>query len=468
MARPALPRVSSSLAVVAVAVALIRSVAAVWFTSEIVPTPPNVEVAAPPLAERVLLVVVDGLRYDTALESDLMPQLQAIGRSGSAGLSVASRTVTMTGLGVRTLGTATSPALADILLESNLPPVTFDNIFASLRARGGHIAWLGNPSWRELFGTWIDLDARIDRELDLLSRGDNVWGADRVIVRRGAALMAKDTWQLCIAAHGGLDNASHRFTPFGERFRDKARAVEADLARLVTAAGDHTTVIITSDHGTSDRGHHGSGEPITRRTPLVFTGAAIADGHHLDAQQTDVAPTIAALLGLPIPAPSEGQILFDALDLSPATAFRLRAANVAQLQRYASAYAAARGIDPPPLDATSAGMRRLGDWIEDTRAVGLSPRCGRSAGCWWRSRCSAARRGSPRRRPQSPSRWRRGASRPVARRARRCSLVIATAGGAVAALAPLGRRRTILAASAPSPRSGAPSRCGSSTTSSSR
>ncbi len=373
MARPALLRVSSALAVVAVAVALIRSVAAVWFSSEIVPTPPNDEIAAAPLADRVVLVVVDGLRYDTALESDLMPQLQAIGRAGSAGMSLASK-VTMTGLGVRTLGTATSPALADILLEANLPPVTFDNIFASLRRRGDHIAWLGNPSWRELFGAWIDIDARIDRELDILSRGDNVWGADRVIVRRGVALMAKPGWQLCIIHIGGLDNASHRFTPFGEAFRAKARAVDADLARIVAAAGEHTTVIITSDHGTSDRGHHGSGEPITRRTPLVLTGTAIADGHRLDAQQTDIAPTIAALLGLPIPAPSEGQILFDALVLTPETAAALRAANVRQLERYARAYAAKRGIEPPVIDTTSEGMRRLGAWIEDTRASsGLVP-----------------------------------------------------------------------------------------------
>lgn len=367
MARLVLRRVSNSIAVFAIAVALIRSVAAAWFSSEIIQTPPDEEVAAPPLTARVVLVVIDGLRYDTALQSAIMPQLQAIGRAGSSGISMASL-VTMTGLGVRTLGTGTSPALADILLEAHLPPVAFDNVFASLRRRGGHIAWLGNPSWKELFGASIDIDAKIDRSLEMLSRANNIWPADKVIVRRAVAMMARGDWQLCIVHLGGLDNASHRFTPFGEEFRAKARAVDDDIARIVAAAGAQTTLIITSDHGTSDRGHHGSGEPITRRTPLVLTGAGIAHGHTLDAHQTDVAPTIAALLGLPIPAPSEGQILFDALDIAPELAAALRAANVRQLRRYAEAYAAARDVAPPAIDASPDGMRRLGDWIETTRA----------------------------------------------------------------------------------------------------
>ena len=349
-------------AVVAFVFLLLRSIVLVWFTSQVITTAPNVEIAAPPLTDRVVLVVIDGLRYDTALESDLMPRLQAVARTGAAGLSMASL-VTMTGLGVRTLGTSSSPALADILLETKLPPVAFDNVFASLRRRGGHIAWLGNSAWRELFGAWIDLDAKIDAELEMMSRVNNIWAADRVIVRRALRLMERPDWQLFVVHLGGLDNASHRFTPFGEEFRAKARSVDDDLARLVAAAPPRTTFVITSDHGTSDRGHHGSGEAITRRTPLVLAGAAIVPGRRLDAQQTDVAPTIAALLGLPIPAPAEGEVLVDALAIPAGTAASLRAANLAQQRRYADAYASERGLEAPALD----DPRRLGQWIEEAR-----------------------------------------------------------------------------------------------------
>lgn len=359
--------VSSAIAVVAVAAALIRSVAAIWFSSDVVATPINTEVAAPALTARVLVIVIDGLRHDTALDSDLMPKLQALGRAGVQGVSLASR-VTMTGLGVRTLGTGTSPGLADILLETELPRVAFDNVFSSLRRRGGHIAWIGNSAWKELFGDDIDIDARISRSLNVMAQADNVWGADTVIVARAVKLMARGDWQLCIVHLGGLDNASHRFTPFGEPFRAKARAVDGDIADIVAAAGSATTVIVTSDHGTSDAGHHGSGEPITRRTPLVLSGAAVAHHRVIEARQTDIAPTIAALLGLPIPAPSEGQVLVDALAIDRDTASALRTASLHQQVRYAAAYAAAHGTAPPALDATPEGLRRLGDWIEAARS----------------------------------------------------------------------------------------------------
>jgi hypothetical protein len=355
--------VSSAIAVVAVAAALIRSVAAIWFSSDVVATPINTEVAAPPLTARVLVIVVDGLRHDTALDGDVMPKLQALGRAGARGVSLASR-VTMTGLGVRTLGTGTSPGLADILLETQLPRVSFDNVFSALRRRGGHTAWIGNSAWKELFGDDIDIDARISHLLNVMARADNVWGADTVIVARAIKLMARGDWQLCIVHLGGLDNASHRFTPSGEQFRAKARAVDGDIADIVAAAGPATTVIVTSDHGTSDAGHHGSDEAITRRTPLVMSGAAVAHQRVLDARQTDIAPTIAALLGLPIPAPSEGQVLVDALAIDRDTANALRTANLHQQARYAAAYAAAHGTSPPALDATPEGLRRLGDWIE--------------------------------------------------------------------------------------------------------
>src|SRR5262245_175769 len=84
---------SRAIAVIAVAVALLRSIAAIWFSSDVVVTPANTE-AGPPLATRVLVIVIDGLRYDTALESDAMPKLQALGRGGARGASLASR-VTM-------------------------------------------------------------------------------------------------------------------------------------------------------------------------------------------------------------------------------------------------------------------------------------------------------------------------------------------------------------------------------------
>src|SRR5262249_52453843 len=117
----------------ALALGLLRSVLAVYFSAEVVATPPGREVVAPRLAHRVLLIVIDGLRHDTALQSGWMPELMRLASDSSAGMSLAPE-VTMTGLGVRTIGTGTTPALADLLDDPKLPAFEYDNILVRLRA----------------------------------------------------------------------------------------------------------------------------------------------------------------------------------------------------------------------------------------------------------------------------------------------------------------------------------------------
>jgi hypothetical protein len=78
-------------------------------------------------------------------------------------------------------------------------------------------------------------------------------------------------------------------------------------------------VIVTSDHGQVDKnwdggGGHGGWEPVVLRTPLIMAGKGVRPGEYPDAQQADIAPTIAALLGLSIPAQNQGDVLVDALD----------------------------------------------------------------------------------------------------------------------------------------------------------
>ena len=77
-----------------------------------------------------------------------------------------------------------------------------------------------------------------------------------------------------------------------------------------------TTLLIASDHGTIDRGGSGGAEDLSVDIPLLAYRAGSQLGMHAashDAQAgsggwrtVDVAPTVSALLGLPVPRQSEG------------------------------------------------------------------------------------------------------------------------------------------------------------------
>lgn len=325
-------------AIVAVSVCVAAVIACVrGFFSPVTPElTPVIEEPPPRLAPRVLWIVVDGLRHDTALELGWMPNLMSLSKQGASGTATTTA-ITMTGVGVRAMSTGMSSSLFDLARNWSLPRVTEDNLFRRLRDRGDRAVALGNETW---FGLFPDSLARATTaKPGIIKFARPVNGFDRMLTRETLKLAAKDDWQLAVLHYGGVDNASHMWTPLTDKFRAKITEIDNDIARVVAAMGPSTAVMITSDHGTSDRGNHGGIDPVERITPLVLIGPGIRRGAALDAQQVDLPAVIAALLGLQVPAPIEGHVLVDALDLTPVQAAALRASEARRHERYASAYA---------------------------------------------------------------------------------------------------------------------------------
>lgn len=71
---------------------------------------------------------------------------------------------------------------------------------------------------------------------------------------------------------------------------------------------DHrTSWLFTSDHGMTDWGSHGAGSDDEVLTPFVAWGAGVKQGGpKSDINQTDLAPLISSLIGIPIPVNSMG------------------------------------------------------------------------------------------------------------------------------------------------------------------
>jgi arylsulfatase A-like enzyme len=99
-------------------------------------------------------------------------------------------------------------------------------------------------------------------------------------------------------------------------------AVDAAAARLLRLADEHTVVVLLADHGENlfepgQTTHHGkwfAGGDEANRVPLAFVGPGLPAGRRVAAPVSlvDVAPTVAALLGL-APTKSDGASLLPAL-----------------------------------------------------------------------------------------------------------------------------------------------------------
>src|SRR4051812_14833581 len=110
------------------------------FSDVLVTSVPDGEPAlAHPVADRVLIVVVDGLRHDLALEGPLLPTLRALAARGASGPSYADEP-TMTGAGVRTLMTGAPPQFVDAFDNLRMPAVGYASLLSEAAAAGRRVA----------------------------------------------------------------------------------------------------------------------------------------------------------------------------------------------------------------------------------------------------------------------------------------------------------------------------------------
>lgn len=119
--------------------------------------------------------------------------------------------------------------------------------------------------------------------------------------------------KLMLLYQGGVDSAGHTYGWGSPEFTNACANVDANLGRFMTALKGtgmwkDTAVLFVADHGGLGK-HHGGIEDIrVLEIPFIVSGPA-AKGLRLREPMMleDVAPTIAALLGLEIPAAWRGR-----------------------------------------------------------------------------------------------------------------------------------------------------------------
>ncbi|KAL5485869.1 MCD4 [Sanghuangporus weigelae] len=130
----------------------------------------------------------------------------------------------------------------------------------------------------------------------------------------------------------GLDTTGHSYRPHSKEYMRNIQVVDEIVNRTEQLFNDFfrddkTSYVFTADHGMSNIGNHGDGNPDSTRTPLIAWGAGvrgplpdtIPSSHdaysaawrlaHLarrDVEQADIAPFMSTLLGINFPANSVG------------------------------------------------------------------------------------------------------------------------------------------------------------------
>jgi hypothetical protein len=287
--------------------------------------PPAGEPLGSPATRRLVFVLIDGMRLDTSLKQDVMPELNELRKLG-ASAAMHSLPPSFSQAGYSMLLTGAWPYLSDgpaLNLDTDqIPLFTQDDVFSAIHKQGFHTALSGY--------VWFQMLVPQEMVDDSNYTPDDDATADANIMRAALPWLEEGQDQFILIHLDQVDFAGHHEGgPMNSAWDAAARRVDSMLAEIVSKLDlTQDTIIVCSDHGHIDEGGHGGPDPIALIEPFVMAGAGIKPGAYPDMYMVDVAPTIAALFGANLPASTQGHVLVDMLDL-PADAL----AHLAEVER---------------------------------------------------------------------------------------------------------------------------------------
>ncbi|CAK7266946.1 mannose-ethanolamine phosphotransferase gpi13 [Sporothrix epigloea] len=278
------------------------------------------------------------------------------------------------------LTTGTLPTFMDIGSNFAGNAIEEDNLLLQLRNLGKTLVHLGDDTWDALFPDYFA--PNISHAYDSF----NVWDlhtVDNGVLEHIFPLLEpqaqkENSWDVLIGHCLGVDHAGHRYGPNHPAMREKLQQMDGFIRRIADSIDDQTLLVVMGDHGMDSHGDHGgesddeveaalwmySRRPLFGRAKPAFV-APPATAKERPVNQIDLVPTLALLLGIPIPYSNLGWPIEEAF-LGPLGQDWARLAAVAELtaagiHRYQVSYAAAQGHNnsgaslqlPPRLPASS-------------------------------------------------------------------------------------------------------------------
>ncbi|KAJ4825349.1 hypothetical protein Tsubulata_002698 [Turnera subulata] len=288
----------------------------------------------PPLFDRLILMVIDGLPAEFVLGKDgqpprkdlmeAMPYTQSLLSKGNAigyHAKAAPPTVTMPRLKAMVSGAI--GGFLDVAFNFNTQALLDDNLLGQLFRIGWKMVMLGDETWLKLFpGLFMRHDGVSSFYVGSPLAFDvkDTVQVDQNVSRHLDEELSRDDWNLLILHYLGLDHVGH----IGGRnsFLMIPKLMEMDevvktihLNALQSQEnGRQTLLVVVSDHGMTENGNHGGSSYEETDSLALFIGlkngmSNYASTAHYSVNQVDIAPTLALLLGVPVPKNNVGVVI---------------------------------------------------------------------------------------------------------------------------------------------------------------
>ena len=294
--------------------------------------------------KKVVVMLIDGIRTDVVWsDRKLMPFTCSLLDNGKGvGFVTLAQSPTVTLPRIKAILTGSVPLFSDAILNvqesSGISP---DNLLTyAKREHGAHVVAYGDNIWGTLFP---ERDAFLRSEWVVSFFVSDFVHVDVNVTKHVPQEMQKSDWDILVLHYLGLDHIGHFEGPTSSHVPGKLLEMDGVVKQIYNSLDADSLLLVLGDHGTGDAGGHGGSSASEVRTPAMFFSprfesdrfAHVAGSHAGVVEQIDLASTLAALLGVPIPKSNMGKMLTGLLEHlyshDPLELLRCLAANTRQL-----------------------------------------------------------------------------------------------------------------------------------------
>ncbi|XP_077353622.1 GPI ethanolamine phosphate transferase 3, catalytic subunit [Festucalex cinctus] len=211
---------------------------------------------------------------------------------------------------IKGLTTGSLPTFVDIGNNFASSAISEDNLIQQFGQVGKRVVFMGDDTWENLF------PRKFYRSLPFSSFNvHDLHSVDNGILQNLYTTMMGDEWDVVVAHFLGVDHCGHRFGPDHPAMADKLTQMDGVIRSVIDHIQNDTLLVVMGDHGMTETGDHGGDSQketdaaIFLYSPVqLFPGPPSQDEPDV-VPQIDLVPTLALLLGVPIPYSSVGQVL---------------------------------------------------------------------------------------------------------------------------------------------------------------
>ncbi|KAA8563673.1 hypothetical protein MFRU_052g00500 [Monilinia fructicola] len=305
----------------------------------------SLDYGPPPEApfDKVIFMVVDALRSDFVFSnnSGFLFTQSLISNGAAIPFTAHATSPTITMPRIKAITTGSIPSFLDVILnfaesDTSSSLATQDTWLAQMKSKGGgKMVMYGDDTWLKLFPETFD---RADGTSSFFV--SDFTEVDQNVTRHVPEEVMNDDWNTMVLHYLGLDHIGHKAGPRSPNMIPKQREMDGIVQLLYENMEtkdflSSTLLVLCGDHGMNDAGNHGGSAPGETSPALVFMSpkfkalererktlevpAPYEEGfqYYGTVEQSDIAPTLGALLGFPVPRNNLGAFINDFLPFWP-------------------------------------------------------------------------------------------------------------------------------------------------------